>query len=145
MFIDAGYGLKTEKWRRKRKCLMSDLVIWWAFFHPRNGHGNIQRNADCGLWPPYSRSHSLAQQAPRPQAQAQGFDSRVRVSAKFPRGGYKFHFVRYFCGISAGFPCRGYKGTAKFTSRKLRLIGKIFPFRGNSGILTYNLGLGLAG
>ena len=35
-------------------------------------------------------------------------------------------------GISAGFPCRGHKGTAKFPSRKSRLIGKVFPFRGNS-------------
>jgi len=46
-----------------------------------------------------------------------------------------------FRGFSAGIPCRGRKGTAKFPSRKSRLIGKILPFRGNSaelptGILT---------
>ena len=41
-------------------------------------------------------------------------------------------FPRDFRGFSAVFPCRGHKGTAKFPSRKSRLIGKKFPFRGVS-------------
>ena len=36
-----------------------------------------------------------------------------------------------FRGNSAVFPCRGHKGTAKFPSRKSRLIGKKFSFQPN--------------
>ena len=57
----------------------------------------------------------------------------IPVSAEFPRDG-SLHagFPRDFRGFSAVFPCRGHKVTAKFPSRKSRLIGKNFPFRGNS-------------
>jgi hypothetical protein len=56
----------------------------------------------------------------------------IPVSAEFPRDGLNFHFTWDFRGISAVFPYRGHKCTAKFPLRKSRLIGKNFPFRGNS-------------
>jgi len=60
------------------------------------------------------------------------FPRNSRAMAKKHHFTWYFRGILNFRGISAGFPCRGHKGTAKFPSRKSRLIGKFFPFRGNS-------------